>query len=802
MQPVGTQTGHPLDQAVQVDYEAPARKLMRTCIDDASGNHGRLDRDRADWLSLLYYRGGQDNQWVIWDNTSSRYITRGTDPKRGGLPSHVHRAVSNHFARTIDGICSILNQSAPAKVWSPQTPDDPDLAAADVASNVDEVIHDEIAYHDKLRPELHKLITLTDKALLVPWFDDDEKWGMEGIELMNCPACNQLVEPVEAQQEAQKFNEQLPEAAPESMQRDETSCPDCGGDMQMALDPAGRPELTYRPSGKFRADVYPSFEFSLPQHARGTRSDAEGVDWVLIHSGMTDAQVLDRWPGAKGSLSKTSTGGQLEDGHLQHQYARAMRALSSPQTARASAQASYGSGGPDLNLVYRVQHDPTEEFPQGLQAIMVGDYFEAGPLPVQDDRGRHVKSWLVRSYTTTPQSGFGKPPSDDLVPLQNTHNIIETLIGLILMHNAAPRTFIPLSNRLEREPSGVPGEHVWFSTTTPGEKPFTEQGQNPPQGLYQYLALVEEKFQTLSGLNSVLQGQRPKGDPTLGEIEILQDRGMAAFEEPLKGLVAFERDLARLMIWMAKRSMWANRFQSVQGENGDWEIEKFTQADLSGKVDVRIDFASAWPKTASMRLLRIQKALELGVLPPAAMDPELQGKMLTLMSLEDLKPSFDVTRKQIARELDVWKTAENPRAIGMPSQLNELTMHLHYKSLWMRTEEAEEMARDRPEVYNACFMHLTMTAQMVAMQQAPPPEAGDDKGDKNEKDDKGKGDDAEATTGDGGGEDPARGNAVDELTKAGVIRPAGGGGGGQGDNDPGGLVKAGVLQPAGGGGDG
>jgi hypothetical protein len=95
---------------------------------------------------------------------------------------------------------------------------------------------------------------------------------------------------------------------------------------------------------------------------------------------------------------------------------------------------------------------------------------------------------------------------------------------------------------------------------------------NPPEGLYKWIEQIDAKFDELSKLNSVLQGERPAGDPTLGEIEILKERGESAFAEPLLEVVRFERALCRMLLWIAQDAIWTERLRQVQGDNAGWEI--------------------------------------------------------------------------------------------------------------------------------------------------------------------------------------------------------------------------------------
>lgn len=712
VEPAGRKPAAPAKPERPVDYDAAAKRLMDRCIADARQNAARLDRDRADYLNLLFHRGGRDNQWVVYDRTTNTYVPRGTDPATGGLPEWVPRAVTNKFAKCIDGIVSILNQSEPAKVWYPSTDDDADRAAAEVAGDADPVLLDEIGY-DAHKPELNKLVTLTSAAAYVVYYDTDPKHGMEDLPLFQCPGCGLITTASELEGQ---------ETCPGTLNADGSDAGDgCGApvaEFGPALNPDGTPQGIPTPKGKLCAQPIPSFEFSLPSNARVC--DAARVPWVLTHSAMSREEIISRW-GAKAQQALDAAAGS-KNGGIQASYARAMRQLSSPTRANAP---DLGTAGTKIDpTVYILQHDPLDDddlhFPKGLHAVMVeGVLLESGPLPVEDDFGRSVKTILIRTFTHSPGTPFGKPPADDLVPLQTSRNMVDSLIQLSLMHYAAPRTFIPMGVTLENQPTGRPGEIIYYRSMMPGESPTTERGTSPAEGLYTYLEIIDRNFDELSKLNSVLVGERPEGQPTLGEVQILQERGMAAFKEPLDELVRFERQLSKLCLWIARGSAWSDRFRQIRGENGQWEISQFNAADLTGKVDVQIDKTSAWPKSPLMKQMRLTEALKLGVLPPPQLDPELQGKLLTEFDLAEFKPSWDVDRKQIARELDHWKAAALPEDIQPPDPVrHNLPLHLHFKQQFLKTEEFEALMGANLPVAQAMLMHVQQVQMMLAQQQA------------------------------------------------------------------------------------
>lgn len=764
-------------------YDQPEKlkALLERCQSDARQNTARKARDRADLLSLTMNRGGEDNQWLVWDSGSDRYVRR-PDDGDAGLPEWFFRASSNFLANKIDGITAIQNQSQPSKTWYATKDDDSSRAAADVCELADPVLLDELDYPHLLRPRLNKLVALTNLAALVVTYDNDPKWGMEGIPLLLCQNadCRQIVQPADAPN-------------PEDM------CPDCGGALDFSPDPRDpsgtTPLQMMQPKGRIDGELLSSFELSLPKSAQ--MAHEERVPWVCSHQRWSSEAAISRWPKLKGVV-RVGRGGAAGSAKATEQgYADQMRNLSAP--------VQDGHGGvnqADGPIIWRLWHDPIDDddfcFPQGVfLTVLEGEntVLDSGPLPFTDDEGRPFKNILIRQYAPSPGTAFGKPPADDLVPLQKQLNLAQSLAFLILMHHASPRTFIPSTVTLHDKLTGVPGKDVGYRALVPGDKPTVEPGAGFPSSLQWFLEFIIQTFDTVSKLNAVLMGERPQGDPTLGEVEILQERGFAAFQEPLEQLVAFERRLSMKLIWIAKECAWSPRFRQIlSDENGEWELKQFIGADLEGHVTCEIELASAWPKSPMLTNLRINKAIELGMLNPQ--DPEVKEAYLRLNDLQDFTNSASADQQQLARQLDVWKDAQTPQQIEPPQKWWNLAYHVYRKTQFLKSEQFEQLRTQRAQVAAAMVQHVT---QLQMMLQPPAPPTNPVKG--------ANGALARATA--NGvlrpvGKPAAKGaaGALRGATAAGVIRPAGTGlamarhkrslGGGAKNA----LLHRGVLKPA------
>jgi len=695
----------------QVNYSGPkAKQLAQDCIAAVRTDAARLDRDKADWLNILGFHGGVDNWWVTWDQVDNLWRRIPDDDSEYGLPAEVPRQASNLFKRKIDGIAAILNQSEPAQEWRPATDDDAARATADIIDDVLPVLRDECGYDQGDRELINLHVTLTDKVGYEVYFDTDEKYGTELIQGLSCPSCDWQGMPME-----------VDDAGGPAMDDQDThgACPQCGApgeSLEPLLNPlTGEPRGVHYPKGKICGRVIPSFEISLPPSARECR--VKKVPYLVTHTWMAREDAIRMYPKKAAVIRQARA--ESSAGNTSSQYASAVRNISSPHAAARGVMPQTK----DAIVVWRIVHDPINDelegynFPDGLDIVLIdNEVIDSGPLPLVDDQGQPIKPIALRQYVAAPGSPFGIPPADDLGVLQRQRNLLETLLILILINLGSPTTWVPSTVTIEDEIDRNPGAiNRYRSHGMSGEKPFTEPGVNPPEGLYKALEMNTQMFDTISGLNAILEGQHQEGVNTLGEVQRLQERGMATFLTPLTHLIQFENELAYLLLQTARQSLWTTRLIRAVGENGQWEIKQFSGADLHGSVDVYVNPTSAWPKSDLLQHLRLKDAIEMQVVDPH--DPEIQEKVLSDYALTHLKPSLDEDRKQIARELERWKQAQSPQEIEPPGPFINEQFHVVRKSNFMKTEEAEAIKLRSPEVWQAMAQHISQLQQSIAAKQ-------------------------------------------------------------------------------------
>jgi hypothetical protein len=704
------------------DYQddAKVKLLLQRAIDDAAMNTARQERDRQDLYNLLFYRGGEDCQWIVWNGSS--WQPRPYDGP-DGVPAWVPRPATNKYAKKLDGAVAILNQSSPAKTFVPMTDDDDDRATAEIAEDADPVLLEEIGY-TRLRGRINQLVAMTDKVAVVYYYEEDPKYGTAEIPLMQCLDCHEFMTPMET--EGSPVDEM--DAAGEDAEP-VRKCMHCGSEnVTVAIDPRNGKTLGYQQmKGKICAELWSSYEFSLPSTAKV--ADADLVPWVLGHVQMPIEEACRHWPKFAAQIRATGPA-KMQGAAAAGQYAAAVRGLSSPRAAQSGHFGGSQDAQKGMVTVYRLQHDAIEDdevdFPDGLLAVQIGEHIvDKGPLPRVDASGCHKKNILIRQWADVPLTPFGKPVADDLSVLQKARNRNESMIEMIDMHNAAPTVWLPDDVTLVDELTGTPGSVHRYRSLHPGSKPFTERGVTAPEGLYRRLEMIDADMDEISGLNAVLQGERISADATYGETKTLEERGMSMFRTPLDHLIDFEKRQSIMLLDIARQTGWFPRFRKIRGDDGQWEVRQFAAADLRGAVDISIDPMSAWPKTPSMQMMKLGKAMETGAVMPQG-DPEVATKILTILDLTEIKPSLNADRKQVARELDRWKAAAMPQQIAPPNlAIIDIPIHLFLKRQFLKSEQAETLAEKNPAVFQAMVQHVEML-QYALNPPAPAPPSGPD----------------------------------------------------------------------------
>jgi len=594
--------------------------------------HGRDAMMRTAWRNILFYRG---HQWIVYDYRLGNW-------RPAALKRNTPRAVTNRYASTMDAYCSVLARVEPTLNFRPATDDPEDLATANVADRVMEIVANEIDIRLQ-RQILAVWAGFTGGAWLEAGYDPSPDHGVRLVQHEQCATCGIQQPPTDSQ-----------------------AClaPGCGGPMAPAMDPTtGQPIGHEAPIGKMYADIATCFEMFY---------DTSVSNFSLAHDcarkkSISVDEAKRRWPDFADQIHADSAAntGELYQERL-------------PLLAGAVEEVGGGFGrtwpfNQGVMTASRVTETwywclPEESYPDGLLAIIVGTELlvYVGPLAYFDSRPDGTKDYflpLVHFPTKlVPGSAWPKTVADDLALKQVQRNRLESLIEAILNRTANPVWLVPAGANVTQF-TGDPGQVITWNALGPSPHPPARvAGQGIPTGLISWMQMIDHDFEELAATFDVMKGDRPAGVSAGVALQMLQERAMSRFG-PM--FILWEQAWAkfgRMALAIFRQFATEPRLLKIKGRNGQWEISKFMAADLTGRVDVVPEAGSGMPKSTLVERAAIEQAINMGAIN--IRDPEIQQKVLELYDLSMLTPGMARDTKMAVMQCDqVSMLALNPQAV-------------------------------------------------------------------------------------------------------------------------------------------
>src|SRR6185312_9998644 len=321
----------------------------------------------------------------------------------------------------------------------PATDDEADIGTAEVGERIREVFYTE-ALVDEKSVDLASWLIATGNVFGIPHYDMDESYGMASQPIQDCE-CGEQISPDEIT---------------------DGTCPLCGSsNMSPAMDEAGNPLVKQYPIGALQLDIASPFEIrgdyritNIRKWNRFVRQRRYELDWAKEH-----------WPDFKDAIQPD---GGTED------VAQYYLDLISNLTSSFAVGAGVMSNGPNSKApkvtAYEIYELPTEEFPEGLRAVRLGDaantVVEAGPLPSEFGAGvKQGQKFLPLIHwgaLRLPGRLWYKSPLDDVVPLQVFRNMVEANIRLSIQRMGNAIWLLPKGCGVDIL-TGEPGQQVSYN---------------------------------------------------------------------------------------------------------------------------------------------------------------------------------------------------------------------------------------------------------------------------------------------------------------------------------------------------
>ncbi len=637
-----------------------------------------------DWFrNVLYYAG---KQWIILDGPKRRW-------RQKNLPLWFPTPITNKFAEKANDIVSALLQQRPTINYEPATGDSEDVATAEISARVMETAYDEMQV-DSFEQEIAAWVAITGNCFLVPYYDDDPKYGTTQVNRKQCLECGLVSKPY-------------------AIEDNEGVClgPDCPGTTHVdAVHPiTQKPVLDIYPIGRLRADVVSPFEIRVDPRIRDIRDHHY---YTRLSTWNLD-KARAKWPDYRDQIQadKEENLGQI--------YLDALAYLSTSfgGTALLGTGATTNDTRNPRTTIYTYNELSSEEFPEGLRAVRVGKggpIVEAEPLPFDYGAGRRKGARFLNlvhfGFDIVPGRLWRKTRMDDLISLQSYRNLIEAVLKLTTQRSGNSVWLNPTGSNFDNF-SGDPGLVIEYSPVSLGGSTFAKPERLPAelgniQPLIVLLNKLDDSMERVAGTFFLQGGDVPPGVTAASALAYLGERAERSMSPFKREWAKSWAHLQEMVLEIYRKHAVDERIRVVAGRNKKWQVDKFKKADLTGAINIKVDFNSLSPKSQATQRATIAQLIQLGVINP--MDPEQQYKILEVYGETALKGSEDIDIEETIKEWDEFLTSKGQKQpILLPLVQNSL-VHITQHGNAAKTDEFKELPPEMQQIWlNHINMHYT-----------------------------------------------------------------------------------------------
>ena len=667
-------------------------KIKQFAADVLSANRFfRHEIERAALRNVLMYVGVQ---WIKYDPDIRIWRPLGL---RTGTP----RPVTNKLASLVNTTISGLVAANVAITFGPASFDEQDIAAANVADRIKDIIEKE-SDQRRLKPVVARWIALTGNAFLIQSYDtgpdsgsifiqsemDQQGHTFQPAEIEDaggqCPTCGPQMGPMAG-----------PDGQP---MMDEIGQPTLGPTptaWMPAVDPAtGQPAGVDYPRGKFYTEVKPVFSCYFDPEVQSIAdspyfmvSELKGRDWVARTYGDEVAESAPEGPHSEPYSNyvetlaySTALGGRLwgQVPGNRRQRIRVRRLWLKPHPEKA---------------------------PEGIYAVLVGDtVVESKPWPYHDERGDAFLNVVHMGFDGVPGRILYKTRIDDVAPKQDQRNRIEAIIELHSIRMANAVWVVAEGSGVSRL-TGEQGQWVKYNPQ-PGVPPPTRvPGDNAAAYLLNWLPMIDAEMDMVMSQSDIDRGETPRGVSAYSAIQYLDERSQAGQSNLMDNWSRGWMEWTKQMVNIWREFADEERTHSVQ--MGQWALEKFNKASMIGGVDISVELGQNRPRTQVGRRAVAEQAVRLGIANP--MDPYERIRLLELIGIPELMEDFKIDQQRAAEENDQFAAMQLPVQPPLPWDNHDAHIISHRRFTFSDVYKALP-----PEVQMAVIEHMQLHWMVLA----------------------------------------------------------------------------------------
>lgn len=620
----------------------------------------RIRQNTVFYLMALYYQGYQNVELSPSTNTFDIYEREGY-------------FVENQFRHHIDSVVNSLSKNEGEIVIRPSSSNPKDIAKARVAGPVLDMQKATIGY-TRLRDLKNLYKCLFGNAFIFVDYIRDAKYGS-------------IV--------TQKYDyKEIP-------------------DME---DPTAEPFLTKVPAGVTKVNRGREVGVVCSPLEVSVRRDTKGFENVtsLQWNSRQDIEVLNYiYPG----LNSTGGSSPFSD-DLSQQYLEVLNNL--PGSILGDAEAiNIGS-----TMVHKSEYSRTWLTP----CMFAGDSQLLKMFP----DGVHVATVDGAVVDFYPESLFDRWTHEVLIPLPHSllgdglydamliQDIINEANSLVLQHirystvghNIYDANVVDPKDIINEPKNGwVPGKPSLDKSLEQSVKQLLPLPLGPEVG--NWIGAKLTSMQDMTSAYDSAVGKSLGANTPYSQSVFLSERAQSRWQ----GSLAYNRpEMIRFhhqLLKIAQTEWLEEKTQAVVANTGAWSFQQFSQADLSGEIDITFSNADLAPKSRSEQ---IQAMGMLETLFPLLQQLPPKQK-LRVEEILGMPSDMNPTSTQISRAFRQIDRLTNGEIIAPLAMVDIPDLQIPVFQDFMASEEGETLAVTNPQAYSAVFVYMTSLMHMLQMEQ-------------------------------------------------------------------------------------
>lgn len=351
--------------------------------------------------------------------------------------------------------------------------------------------------------------------------------------------------------------------------------------------------------------------------------------------------------------------------------------------------AAFSNDSTDDVSVYEFFHKRTDALPEGRYCMFLDSDIVTLDLPLPY-REIPIYRLSAGEYLGTP---YGYSPMFDIYPIQEALN--STYSTIMSNQSAFGVQNLWVEQGSDIDINSLEGA---LNIITGKKKPEPLQMTATPKEIFDFLGMLEQAAETVSGINSVTRGNPEASLKSGTALALVQSMSIQFMSGLQQNYVKLIEDVGTSLITILKDFAKTPKTIALVGKNNQYLLKEFTGDDINSITRVIVNVGNPLSKTAAGRVQMAEQMLQMGLIK----DPKQYFQVITTGEIETMYESDMNELLLIKRENEMFLEGQNVIA----DLLDEHSTHILEHRSVMADPDLRQNAELRQKVQDHIQEHI------------------------------------------------------------------------------------------------